>query len=176
MSRSTKNRQIEEMATGGHRDLPFNAPANETANARVDMLGPFRHANCAIDLSAVATTMGGVDADAPVSILAHSSGKIIGIAYKFSANITAGGTSAATVQASIAPSGKTPAAAGDAVLVASGGSDPQLAVADESVEVAFKKGDGLGVNLSTSHTFAPTTDDFDAYLIVRWDASPAVPA
>jgi hypothetical protein len=167
---------VEQLDSGAHRETANNAPAQETVNARVDMLGPFRHANEAIDLSAVACTAGGVDSDAPVSILAHSAGQIVGIAYKFSANITAGGATAATVQASIAPGGKTPAAAGDAVAVASGGSDPQLGVVDQSTPVAFAKGDGLGINLSTSHTFAPTTDDFDAYLIVRWAASPGAPA
>lgn len=177
MARNTSNRQVEQLDPGSHRDVPNNGPAVETANARVDMLGPFRRANLAINVSAQQLTLGGVDADAPTSMQAHSSGKILAVNYKFAANITAGGATAAQIQASIAPAAtQTAAAAGDVVAVASGGTLAQAAVVDESAEVAFKKGDLLGVQLSTSGTFAPTTDDLDVYLVVRWDASPGVPA
>lgn len=178
MARNTSNRLVEQLDSGAHRDTPNNGPAQESANARVDMLGPFRRANLAINLSAVQLTLGGVDADAPTSLQAHSSGKIIGLSYKFSANITAGGATAAQVQASIAPAAtQTAAAAGDVAAVASGGSLAQAQNVDQTNEVSFNKGDLLGVQLSTSGTFAPAgSNDIDAYLIVRWNASPAVPA
>jgi hypothetical protein len=176
-SRNTSNRMVEQLDPGSHRDLPNNSPAVESANARVDILGPFRRANLAINLSAVQLTLGGVDADAPTSLQAHSSGKILAVSYKFSANITAGGATAAQIQASVAPAAtQTAAAAGDVTAVASGGTLAQAAVSDESSEVSFNKGDLLGVQLSTSGTFAPTTADLDVYLVVRWAASPGVPA
>lgn len=177
-SRNTSNRQIEQLDTGAHRELVGNVgPAVETANARVDLLGPFRRANLAINLSAVQLTLGGVDADAPTSLQAHSSGKILSVSYKMSANITAGGATAAQLQASIAPAAtQTVAAKGDVVAVASGGTLAQAALVDQAAEVPFAKGDLLGVQLSTSGTFAPITADLDVYLVVRWDASPSVPA
>lgn len=176
MSRSTKNVQVSELQNGTHREIPFNEAAQETYNARVNQLGPFRKANLAIDLSAVALTRGGVDADAPTSVLAHSDGVVVAIAYKFGANISAGGATAAQLQATLAPGNANTAAKGDLIAVASGGSAAQAAVVDLATPVAFKKGDALGVVISTSHTFAPTTDDVDVDLIVRYAASSGSPA
>src|SRR5215831_10432041 len=122
-TRSTKNVTVEENDKGVHKEYAQNAPAQETVNARVDLVGPFRKANLTAGLSATALTAGGVDADAPISVLAHSNGQIIGVEYKFSANITAGGASAATVQPTVAPAGINPAAAGSSVAVASGGTN-----------------------------------------------------
>ena len=173
--RSTKNRQIEELDNGAHRDRPFNAPANETANARVELIGPLRHANLAIDLSAVALTAGGVDSDAPTTVMAHSSGNILGFSYKLSGTVTAGGATAAQLQAVVAPAGASPVVKGDVLAIPSGGASAPVGVFD-SAEVAFKKGDAIGMVVTTSHTFAATTDDLDCYLIVRWDPSPGVPA
>lgn len=183
MARNTSNRLIEQLDPGTHRDTPNNGPAQESANARVDTIGPFRKANLAVSLSSVALTLGGVDADAPTSYQAHSSGKILGVTYKFSANITAGGATAAQFQPTVAPAAtQTAAAQGDVVAVASGGSLAQAAVVDSTIsavgaEIPYKKGDLLGVQISTSGTLAPAnTNDADVYLIVRWDASPGVPA
>lgn len=179
MARSNSNRLVEDLGTARRDTTGSVGPGVESANARVDMLGPFRRANLAINLSAVQLTAGGVDADAPTGVLAHSPGKIIGIAYKMSANVTAGGATAAQVQASVAPAATlTAAAQGDAAAIASGGSLAQTGVIDMTTsalpsEIAFSKGDVLGLQLSTSGTFAPTTADFDAYLIVRWAPSPA---
>ena len=174
--RSTKNRQIEELDNGAHRDRPFNAPANETANARVELIGPLRHANLAIDLAAVALTAGGVDSDAPTTVMAHSSGKILGFSYKLSGSrhrraarpprsSRPSSPPRARTRSSRATSWRSPAAACAA----------PVGVFD-SAEVTFAKGDAVGMVVTTSHTFAATTDDLDCYLIVRWDASPGVPA
>lgn len=179
MSRSTKNRQVEELDNGSHRDQPFSAPANETANARVQTIGPFRHANTAIDLSAVAMTLGGVDADAPTQYLAHSSGKILALIYSFNALVSAGGATAASFQPTVAPAAvaANSAVAGNAVNVASAASgNPQNGVFDQTKDIPFAKGDSLGVAMSSSHTFAPTTDDAAVFLVVRFDPSPGVPA
>jgi len=178
--RSTKNRQIEELDSGAHRDQPFNAPANESANARVAAIGPFRKANLTVSMSAVAMTLGGVDADAPVSLLAHSSGKILGIQYGVNALLTAGGASTIVVQPTIAPKGvdaNVAVAATSTAIASAASGNPQRAVVDLA-ETAFNKGDALGMQIvSTSGTMAPaTTDDFAAWLLVRYDASPGVPA
>lgn len=179
MARSNQNRRVTDKGTARADEFGNVGPAVESANARVDLLGPFRRANMVINMSAVQLTAGGVDADAPTSIQAHSPGKILGISYKFSANISAGGATAAQLQASVAPAAtQTAAAQGDAVAVASGGTLAQAAVVDSTLsaqptEIAFNKGDLLGIQLSTSGTLAPaTTDDCDAYLIVRWAPSP----
>lgn len=174
-TRSNKNVTVEENDKGVHREYAQNAPAQETVNARVDILGPFRRPNLAAGLSATALTLGGIDADAPISVLAHSAGQIIGVEYKFSANISAGGASAAIVQPTVAPAGLSPVAQGAATNVASGGTNPQLGVVDLA-PVSFAKGDGLGVTVATNGAFAPVTADLDVYLIVRYAASPSVPA
>lgn len=178
--RSTKNRQIEEKDNGSHFDRAFNAPAHETANARVQIIGPFRKANLTVSMAAVAMTLGGVDTDAPVSLLAHSAGKILGIQYGVNALVTAGGASSIVVQPTIAPLGvdANVAVAGTSTAIASAATgNPQRAVVDLA-EVNFNKGDALGMQIvSTSGTLAPaTTDDFACWLIVRWAASPGVPA
>lgn len=178
MARSTKNRQITPKDNGTHSDFPFEAPVDESANARVQQLGPFRRANLTAGLSATALTVGGVDADAPTLMLAQSPGVLIGLIYQFNANVTAGGAAAAILQPTIAPLGVTPAAAGDVVNVASGGAAAQVGVVDTlksgiGAEIPFNKGDGLGITVATNGAFAPTTDDLSVYLIVRWAPAPA---
>lgn len=179
MARSTANRLIEQLDTGAHRESSSNVgPAVESANARVDILGPFRRANLAINISAQPLTLGGVDADAPTTVQAHSSGKILAVNYKLGVNITAGGATAVQLQPTVAPAAtQTLALAGDVVAIASGGTLAQAAVVDESAEVAFNKGDLLGVQINSSGTLAPAgSNDIDVYLVVRWNASPGVPA
>lgn len=177
-TRQTQNRRVTTTDNGGHKTEAGNVVAEETENARFEQLGPFRKANLAIDLAAVAMSVGGVDADAAGSMIASRAGAIAGIAYAFDAPVSAGGASAATIQAAVAPGGQPTALAaqGNAFLVASGGA--QSAVLDESTGsiakglekgmIPFKEGDLLGVLLSSSHTFAPTTADLDVYLLVRW--------
>jgi hypothetical protein len=180
MARKIGNETVMELGGGhGHRGTRNGAPAQETANARVQVIGPFRHANTAIDLSASAMTLGGVDADAPTQMLAHSAGKVLGLIYQFNALVSAGGAAAAVIQPTVAPAGvvASAAVAGNVVNVASAASgNPQNGVPDQTNEISFSKGDGLGVVLSTSHTFAPTTDDLAVFLVVRWAPSPGSPA
>jgi hypothetical protein len=180
MARQTNNRLVQNLDGGGKKTFATTAAAFETENARFDMIGPFRHANCAIDLAGVQMTLGGVDADAPAGIVAPRAGAIVGISYAFDAAITAGGATAAQLQASIAPGGVAGAVAvqGDKFAVASGASGLQSAVLDETKgsiskglekgAIPFNEGDFLGIQVSTSHTFAPVTDDVDAYLLVRY--------
>lgn len=176
MARSTRNRQVTENDKGYHKSQSIGAPAQETANARVHMIGPFRKANLTTGMSAVAMTVGGVDSDAATSQLAHSAGEILGMAYQFNANITAGGASAVVVQPTVAPLGvdANVAVAGNSVAIPSGGSTPPKGVVDQTSPVAkFNKGDALGVQIvSTNGSLAPTTDDFNVWLLVRWAPSP----
>jgi hypothetical protein len=177
MARNTSNRLIEQLDPGSHRDVPNNAPAVETANARVDIIGPFRQVQVAANQSAVALSTGISGTDGQPGIIAHSAGKILGMTYSFNAAVTAGGATAAQLQATVAPAATlTAAAQGDVVAVASQASPRQAATIDQSADILFNKGDAIGVNLSTSGTFAPTTVDVDVFLIVRWAASPGVPA
>lgn len=180
MARSTTTRRIEQLDSGSKKvESASGQPAVETENARFEVLGPFRHANLAIDLSAVAMTLGGVDSDAPQGIVAPRAGAIVGITYASDAAISAGGASAMTLQASVSPGGVagTPANQGSAFVVASGGAQSaSLDMVGGSIKkptfdagfVPFNEGDWLQVLLSTSHTFAPTTADVDVYLAVRW--------
>lgn len=181
MARQTQTRMVQTKDNGGHKTDPTNAPAIETENARLEMLGPFRHANCAINLAAVQMGFGGatgVETDVPTGLVAPRAGVIVGVSYAFDAAVSAGGATAAQVQASVAPGGVagTVTAQGNKFPIASGGA--QSAVLDESTGaiakgidkgmIAFAEGDYLGVQLSTSGTFAPTTADLDVFLLVRW--------
>lgn len=170
MPRSTSNRQVDALDNGAKRDFTSNAPAQESANARVDLLGPFKQVQVAASQSAAPLSSNLSGADGQPGILAHSPGKILGITYSFNAAVTAGGATAAQLQATVAPAATlTPAVQGDVVAVASQASPRQALVVDQANELSFSKGDSLGVNLSTSGTFAPTTVDLDVYLIVRWN-------
>lgn len=176
MARNTSNRLIEQLDTGAHRETVGNVgPAVESANARVDYVGPFFQTNMAANQSSVALT---TTPNAQLGIPAHSSGKILGIAFRINAPVSAGGATAVQLQASVAPAATlTAAAQGDALAIASGGSLAPTGVLDEvTAEVPFAKGDMLGINVSTSGTFAPTTADMDCWLVVRWNPSPGVPA
>ena len=180
MARQTVNRLVQNLDGGGKKTFPTNAAAFETENARFEMIGPFRHADCAIDLVGVQMTLGGVDAAAPAGIVAPRAGAIVGISYAFNAAVSAGGATAAQLQASVAPGGVAGVVAvqGNKFAVASGASGLQSAVLDETTgsiakglekgAIPFNEGDFLGIQISTSHTFAPTTADADAYLLVRY--------
>lgn len=185
MARNTRNETITENDRGGHTATSTGAPANETANARVHTIGPFRKANPTAGLSATAMTLGAVDSDAPTQMLMHSAGRIIGMIAQSNANITAGGASAVILQPQVAPAGLSPANQGTAVNLASGGTNPQMSVTDQPVTasssgpvngVPFAKGDGLGCTIATNGAFAPTTADISVWLIVKYLPSPGVPA
>ncbi len=173
MARQTFNRRVTTLDSGKQVTDPTNAPAVESENARFDQIGPLRKANLAINLAAVALTAGGVDADAPVNIVAGRAGEIVGIAYGFSAAIAAGGAPAAPLPATVNGPAK-----GDLFSIASGGA--QAAVLNETAgdvtsgpskgAITFQEGDLLSVAITTNGTFAPTTDDVQAYLLVRWAA------
>lgn len=174
MARSVQNRLIEDLGNA-RRDTPGNAagPAVESANARVQLVGPFKQVQVAASQSGVALSSILSGADGQPGVVAHSPGKILGLTYSLNAAITAGGATAAQLQATVAPAATlTAAVAGDVVAITSQASPRQVGAVDQTTEVPFAKGDVLGVNLSTSGTFAPTTVDVDVYLIVRWAPSP----
>lgn len=182
-TRQTTIRRITTLDGGSKKvESAAGQPAVETENARLDKIGPFRHANCAIDLAAVQMGFGGIsgaEADTPLGVVAPRAGAIVGITYAFDAAISAGGATAAQIQATVAPGGVAGAVAakGDLFPVASGGA--QSAVLDETKGsvtkpvfdkgfIPFSEGDYLGAQLTTSHTFAPTTADLDVFLLVRY--------
>lgn len=185
MARNTQNVLVTQNDRGGHRQAPGNAPAVETANARVHTIGPFRKANPTAGLAATAMTLGGVDTDAPTQQLMHSSGRVLAVIAQSNANITAGGASAVILQPQVAPSGLNAANQGTAVNLASGGSNPQMGVTDQPNTTvngvsqpgfAFAKGDGLLCTIATNGAFAPTTADISVWLVVQYDPSSGVPA
>lgn len=179
MARQTFNRRVTTLDSGKQTTEATNSPAVESEAARFQQLGGLRRANVAASLAAVQLTPDGVDSDAPTGIVAGRAGEIVGIAYRVNAAISAGGASAAQLQASVAPAATgTPAAKGNLFNVASGGA--QNASFDETQgdvtqgpskgAISFNEGDILGVQLTTSGTFAPTTADLDAWLLIRWTA------
>lgn len=184
MSRKIGNETVMELGGGhGHRGSRNGAPAQETANSRTEVIGPFRRANLTASMTPTAMTLGGVDADAPNQILAHSAGRVLGLIYGVNALITAGGASSIVVQPTVAPAGVAAnvAVAGNSVAIASAATgNPQNGVVDQTASdgFSFKKGDGLGMEVvSTSAGLTPaTTDDLAAWLIVRWAPSPGSPA
>lgn len=170
--RSSSNRRAQQQDNGTHLDEPFNAQAVESANARAELVGPFKQVQIAASQVGVALSAILSGADGQPGILAHSPGVIVGVTYSFNAAVTAGGATAAQLQATVAPAATLVAAAkGDILSIASQASPRQASVVAQSAEVPFNKGDVLGVQLTTSGTFAPTTVDVDVYLVVRWAAS-----
>lgn len=170
--RSNSNRRAQQQDNGTHFEEPFNAQAVETANARSELVGPMRQSNVTASQVAVALSTGIAGTDGQPGIVAHSPGFIVAISYSFNAAVTAGGASAAQVQATVAPAATlTPAAKGDLFSIASQASPRQAAVVAETTEIPFNKGDVLGVNLTTAAGFLPVTVDLDTFLLVRWAAS-----
>lgn len=171
-SRNSSNRRAQTQDNGTHLEEPFNAMAVETANARVELVGPMRQSNVTAGQSAVALSTGIAGADGQPGIVAHSPGTIVAMSYSFNAAVTAGGASAAQIQATVAPAATlTAAAKGDLVSIASQASPRQAGVVAETTEIPFNKGDVLGVNLTTNAGFLPVTADLDVFLVVRWGAS-----
>lgn len=173
MARSVQNRLVEDLGSARRDTAGNNGPGVESANARVQLVGPFKQVQVAASQTTVALSSILSGADGQPGVIAHSPGKILGLTYSFNAAVTAGGATAAQLQATVAPAATlTAAAVGDVAAVASQASPRQAGAVDQSAEVSFSKGDSLGVQLSTSGTFAPTTVDVDVYLIVRWAPSP----
>lgn len=171
-SRNSSNRRAQTQDNGTHFEEPFNAQAVETANARIDLVGPLRQSNVTASQVGVALNTGIAGADGQPGVVAHSPGSIVAITYSFNAAVTAGGATAAQVQATVAPAATlTPAVKGDVVSIASQASPRQASVVAETTEIPFNKGDVLGANLTTSAGFLPVTVDLDVFLLIRWAPS-----
>lgn len=157
--RALMNRLIEYLDNGKFRVSTTNAPAVESENARFDQQGPFRRVNVAASLTASALTRGGVDSDAPTSVVEGRAGRVHGIAYNLSAAVTAGAlTAKVTVNGTETGAAMNLAAA-------------QRGVLDLAASVPFAEGDRLGLSLTSNGSLAPTTAELDADLLIRWDAT-----
>lgn len=149
---------VEELANGETRETAFNAPAVETENARIDDLGPFRQDDVAASQSDADLTLGAVDANAPVGTVAPRSGKIVGITGRVNAAITGETlTMNPTVDGSVGTEG--------VVLDANN----QSRVGKLAAEVPFAAGALLGIAITTTAGYTPTTLELAASLQVRWD-------
>lgn len=151
---------VEDLGQGATREVSSNAPAVETRNARVTTVGLFR----ADDVAASATasmTLGAVDANAPEGYVAPRAGKVVGITSQSSAAVSSG---TATLQATIGGTGS-----GGTVVVSSTSGTSQVTDFAEADQASFAAGAVLGCDV-VSASLDPTTLDFSAWLVVRWDA------
>lgn len=151
------NRMTENLSDGTNRERSFNAPAIETLNARLAQLGGFLQVDVAAAQTDAVLTRFSDGAPAPDAIVAGRGGRIVGIAARSNADLTAG---TATFEPTIAGV----KVAGSAVL-----SDLVQAVASKFDPVAFAQGALLGIMLTTDAGFLPVTADVDADLLIEWD-------
>lgn len=151
------NRMIEQLGDGNFRETDFNAPAHETKNARFAQEGGFVQVDVAASQTDAVLTRFADGAPNPDAVTAGRKGRIVGIAARSNADLTAG-------SATFEPSINGTKVAGSAVL-----SDLVQQVAQDFAAVVFAKGDRLGIQLTTNAGFLPVTADVDADLLIEWD-------
>lgn len=149
------NRRINDNGGGKVKVEKTNEAALETTNARIEQIGAFRVAALAASQAAVAETYQTVEASAGTSFVAGRGGDVMGMAWGLSTAVTAG-----TLTAQVTVGGT---AAGDAVNLAGATSGET----EQSVPVAFNKGDKLGVKHTTNSGFTPTPN-LATWLLIRW--------
>ncbi len=127
----------------------------------LDSLGSFRQDDVAKSKTAVALTYQGVEATAPVDVVAPRAGRIVGVVARLSADVTAG---TATILPTIGGVGQ----AQTAVL-----SDTvQQLVQKFTTPIAFAEGDLLGLDITTSADLAPdASSELRSDLLVEWGSA-----
>lgn len=146
------------------REQAFNAPAIETANARLEQVGPFRQDNPAASQANTALTLGATDASAPTSFIAGRAGTIVGLVARSNADLTAG---TATFRPSKGGTVQGAGAATDSAIL-SDLVQSKVTEFPEASFISFAAGDLIGVMLATNSAYLPVTADHAAYLLIRW--------
>jgi hypothetical protein len=130
-------------------------PVVETDKARFNALGPFLVSNMAQGAAAAAMLLAGVAT--VVDMIAPRAGKVVGLAIRSNADLTAG---TATFKAKVGSS-----QVGVSVVL----SDPvQQRITNFAVPGAFAAGDLLSVTSESDGSYAPATADHQAWLLVEW--------
>ena len=149
---------IENLGNGNFRETEFDAPVNETDNARTEQVGPFRQDTAAASQSNVALTLAAVDANAPTGWRAGRAGNIVGIVWDLSAAPTAGTGTLTPVVA-----GTVQTAAAVSIAGAQNG-ETDL----PGGPVAFAAGVAVGLDINTNSAWSPATSHLRAWLLVKW--------
>ena len=155
----TVNRRTEDLGNDLARERDTNAPAVETKNARYASVGQFRAVDVAQGATDTAMTHQAVDSDAPTSQVAGRSGRIVGVAARLSADVTA---ETLVVAPSIDGVVQTQVATLSDLV--------QQVVQKFTVPIAFAEGALLGAGFTTGAGFLPTgSAELQADLLVEWD-------
>lgn len=149
------------------RETSFDAPAIETVNARMEMLGIFRDDSIGANQAATAMTVQAIDATAPTHVMAAVGGTIIGLSVEAVSTTTHGAISAGTMTCRATVGGV--AVGNTATLTAS----IESATVIFSPPIAYASQALLGVTLASA-SLAPTSSLARVYLLVRHE--PACPA
>ena len=159
------NQLVETLDNGTFRKTQSNAPFNESDNARLLMVGPFRFPNIGASQAATGMTLGGVDSDAPKDTQMLRGGRIKGVYVRQSAAITGGSV---TIQ----PKKGSSAEGGTVVLTTSSGQKLWKTYTEDAAPTfkgADTTADDLGVDISSAAGVTPTTTDISVWVAVELD-------
>jgi hypothetical protein len=155
---------VETLDNNLPRETPFNEPAVETVNARLEQVGVFRDDSVGANQSAAAMALQATDANAPTAYVAGRAGTIVGVVARMVSTTTHGAIASGTATAQATIGG---VAAGTAVVMTATADTQETAF---KTPVAFKKGDLLGITLASA-SLSPTTSLGVAWLLIRWTAA-----
>lgn len=150
------NKLIEDMGGGLSRETDFNAPAQETQNARYEQIGPFCKDNPTQSQAATAMLLCNVATQD--SFVAGRAGTIVGLIVRSNADLSAGTATAKALKGGSAISGGT-AVLSDTV---------QQKITNLTTPVSFSAGDLLAMTIETDGSYAPATADMVGWILVRW--------
>ncbi len=151
---------ITPLGNGLFREEDQDAPYNESTRAREDSLGTFRIDNPIAVATNIAGSLGGVDAAAPIFMVAPRPGKIMGVAGFANATITAG-----FVRLDPTVNGVVATNTGATLSPTATGNMTNLATT-----IPFAQGALLGVSASMGASGIQASGvDLSAQLLVKWD-------
>lgn len=151
------SRLVEYLSNGAVRETtgPNTGPVTETDKARFEMLGPFIVSNLAQGAAATAIPLAGVAN--VVDIVAPRAGKVVGLAVRSNADLTAG---TATFKAKVGAN-----QVGVSVVLAD---TVQQKITNFTTPGEFAAGALLSVTSESDGSYAPATADHQAWLLVEW--------
>lgn len=148
-------RQVEILNGNAVRETAYNGPAIETDKARFEMCGPFLMSNLAQSAAAAAMLLAGVAT--VVDIIAPRAGKVVGLAVRSNADLTAG---TATFKAKVGAN-----QVGVSVVLAD---TVQQKITNFTTPGEFAAGALLSVTAESDGSYAPATADHQAWLLIEW--------
>lgn len=153
------SRLVEPLGGSTVRESATNAPVTETDKARFEALGPFLVSNMAQGASAAAMLLAGVAA--VVDMIAPRAGKVVGLAVRSNADLTAG---TATFKAKVGAN-----QVGSSAVLSDTVQQKIVDFTDkEQQSSSFARGALLSVTAESDGSYAPATADQQAWLLIEW--------